>query len=73
MSENDRPPLSSDILEGAAAIAEYLLGTPDQRRRIYWLAENQSLPLFRLGQTLCARKSTLSQWIGEQERAGIEV
>ena len=28
MSENDRPSLSSDILEGAAAIAEYLLGTP---------------------------------------------
>ncbi len=73
MSENDRTSLSSDILEGAAEIAEYLLGTRDQRRRIYWLVEKQSLPVFRLGQTLCARKSTLSHWIGEQERAGIEV
>ena len=73
MSENDRSPLSCDILEGAAAIAEWLLGTPEQRRRIYWLAEKQSLPVFRLGQTLCARKSTLNQWIGEQERAGVEV
>ncbi len=64
-------PLSSDILEGADKIANFLFGDPGQRRRVYWLAEKQSLPVFRLGQLICARKSTLQKWIEKQEQTGI--
>jgi hypothetical protein len=32
--------------------------------------QNQKLPVFRIGQTICARPSTLRQWISEQEAAG---
>jgi hypothetical protein len=63
--------LADDLLEGAAAIADFLFGDPKLRRRVYWLAEKQSLPVFRLGVTLCARPSTLRQWVAEQERAGL--
>ena len=60
-------PLSEDILEGAAQIAAFLFGDAKQRRRIYWLVQKQSLPVFRIGQTICARPSTLRLWISEQE------
>lgn len=63
-------PLADDILEGAAEIAAFLFGDGKQRRRIYWLVQNQRLPVFRIGQTICARPSTLRQWISEQEAAG---
>ena len=63
--------LSSDLLCGAAAIAEFMFGDPKLRRQVYHLAEygrgEQKIPCFRLGAKLCARKSTLSQWITQQE------
>lgn len=70
--EANTAPLSDDLCEGAAEIATFMFGNPGQRRRIYWLAEKQSLPVFRLGQTICARKSTLRDWIAAQERAGFQ-
>ena len=58
--------LATDILRGAAAIANHL-GFP--RRTIYHLIAIGKLPHFRLGETICARKSTLASWIENQERA----
>jgi len=64
------PPLADDLLEGAAQIAAFLFGDGKQRRRVYWLVQKQSLPVFKIGQRICARPSTLRRWIREQEAAG---
>lgn len=61
--DNDNT-LATDLLRGAEAIAEYL-GFP--RRAIYHAATKNHLPHFRIGETVCARKSTLTAWISEQE------
>jgi hypothetical protein len=73
MTKNSaEPPLSEDLLEGAAAIAAFIFGDAGKRRRVYQLAEDgrgeDKLPVFRLGDTLCARRSTLQQWIADRER-----
>ncbi|RWO18650.1 MAG: DNA-binding protein [Mesorhizobium sp.] len=60
--QNDN--LAADILRGADAIAKHL-GFP--RRAIYHLVSIGGLPTFRLGETVCARRSTLAKWIAEQE------
>jgi excisionase family DNA binding protein len=57
-----------DLLSGAEAIAAYIGVKP---RRIYHLAETRRLPVFRIGSTLCARRSTLLRWIEDMERAAI--
>lgn len=56
--------LAADILRGADAIAAHL-GFP--RRAIYHLVAKGRLPHFRLGDTVCARRSTLARWIEQQE------
>jgi hypothetical protein len=63
-----KPLLADDILHGADEIAEFLFGSAEYRRKVYYLAECTRLPLFRLGSTLCARKSVLLNWIADQER-----
>jgi hypothetical protein len=62
-------PLVGDILEGAAAIAQFLYGRsgPKERRRIYWLVESNALPVFYLGQIICARRSTLMREFTQRE------
>ena len=65
--------ISADLLRGAVAIAEFLLGDGGQRRKIYHLAHSGQLPIFRLGSTLCARRSTLIRWIESQEGRSIGV
>lgn len=62
---------SLDMLEGASAIALFLWGEdkPTKRRRVYHLAESNAIPVFYLGQRICARRSKLLDWIAEQERA----
>ena len=62
---------SGDVLEGAAQIAEFLYGSSDtkRRRRIFYLAERRLIPVFRMGETICARRSTLTRWMSEQECA----
>jgi hypothetical protein len=64
--------LDSDLLEGADRIAEFLFGSAKRRRTIYHLAEKSRLPVFRLGAVLCARRSTLTTWIAEQERRAVQ-
>jgi hypothetical protein len=60
--------LADDLLEGAEEIADYVYGNPESRRKIYHLVETSRFPFFRLGTVLCARKSKIEEWIGEQER-----
>lgn len=56
-----------DLLSGADAIAAFM-GL--KVRRVYHLAETERLPVFRLGATLCARRSTLLRWIEGMENQG---
>ncbi len=58
--------LSSDLLEGADEIAEFM--GLESKRRVYHLCESGSLPIFRLGRIICARKSTLLSHIKAQEK-----
>jgi len=76
MIPRGRPPLAHDLLQGADAIAEFLFGDRNCRRRVYHLAtlKRNRLPVAHLGSKLCARRSTLMEWIEEQEaRAGTGV
>ena len=58
------PPLAEDVLRGAAAIASFM---GFDRRTIYHLAAKGALPVFKMGDIVCARKSTLLAWIKQQE------
>jgi hypothetical protein len=58
---------SDDMLRGAHEIAGFLFGDPKERRKVYYLAENSRLPTFKLGAVLCARKSTIMEWVKQQE------
>lgn len=59
--------LGDDLLRGAEEIANFIFGERGSRRKIYYLAETSHLPVFRLGSTLCARRSVLLRWIAGQE------
>lgn len=63
-TEQSAPP---DILKGAAAIAAFLFGSATRRREVYHLVEKGSIPTFKLGSTICARRSTLTTWIAQME------
>jgi hypothetical protein len=65
---NDNIPLAEDMLNGAGEIAAFIYGSSRLRRRVYHLAEKRVLPVFRLGSTLCARRSVLTAWIVAQEQ-----
>jgi hypothetical protein len=67
VSQKTPDELAGDILEGADAIAEFLFGSREHRRKVYYLAECSKLPIFRLGSVLCARKSVLLGFISGQE------
>ncbi len=61
-------PLAGDLLRGAAALAEFIYGDAKERRKIYHHAEKGDLPLFKIGSTICGRKSVILQRIAERER-----
>jgi hypothetical protein len=61
------PRLGDDILRGADEIAMFLYGDAGHRRKVYNLTQSDRLPHFRLGNTICARKSVLIGWIKAQE------
>ena len=50
--------LRDDLLTGAAEISKY---TGLHKRKIYYAADRQYLPITRMGQTLIARKSELDR------------
>ncbi|GEL42258.1 hypothetical protein MEX01_28490 [Methylorubrum extorquens] len=56
----------NDLLHGVPAIAAEMRLSP---RQIYHLAEKHGLPTFKIGRTVCARRSTLSVWLAEREAA----
>jgi excisionase family DNA binding protein len=60
--------VEGDVLCGAAAIGRFLFGANAKRRTVYNLVEKKRIPHFRIGTSLCARKSVLLAWIAEQER-----
>lgn len=64
------PALADDLLRGADAIAQFVFGDAGQRRKVYYYASEAKvkLPIFRMGNVICARKSKLIDWIESQER-----
>jgi hypothetical protein len=61
--------LGDDLLHGAEAIAVFVFGNEKHRRKIYYYAGDAKvrLPVFRIGNVICARKSKLIEWIEAQE------
>jgi hypothetical protein len=57
--------ISADMLRGAKGIASFLGITP---RKVYYLVGRQELPVFRLGNQLCARRSTLLRHLNALEK-----
>jgi hypothetical protein len=64
--------LADDLLRGAEDIAEFLFGTKKERRRVYWLIERGQLPVFKLGETWFARKSSIISAIEAREQPVIK-
>jgi hypothetical protein len=62
-------PLSEDLLRGAEEIAIFMFGDVKHRRKVYYLTGEapRGLPHFKIGSVICARKSTIQNWIKEQE------
>ncbi|AWJ87619.1 DNA-binding protein (plasmid) [Azospirillum sp. TSH58] len=56
--------ISADLMPGADKIAGFL---GMDRRTVYHLAQTGKIPVFRMGNTICARKSTILRWIADQE------
>ncbi len=61
--------LADDLLRGADAIATFVFGSTKHRRKVYYYASDAKvrMPVFRIGNVICARKSTLIEWIERQE------
>lgn len=64
--------LGDDLIIGAAGLAEYLFKDRSKRRKIYHLAAQGLLPVFKIGPELAGRKSTLLRFIGEREQAVVD-
>lgn len=62
--------LSDDLLRGADEIAKFMFGDVKHRRKVYYLTGEapRGMPHFKMGSVICARKSTLLNWIEQQER-----
>lgn len=56
----------SDLLYGVPAIATHL-GLTD--RTVYHLHGKGTLPTFKVGKVVCARRSSLATWLAKQEAA----
>ncbi|MDP4006398.1 DNA-binding protein [Methylobacterium sp. NEAU K] len=67
-------PLAKDLMTGAEAIARFMFGDASEtnKRRVYHAASELGLPTFRIGATLCARRTTILAWITKQEQQGSE-
>ena len=64
-------PLAQDLMSGAGSIAQFMFGDDAEatRRKVYHAADKLGLPCFKIGGTLCARRSTILSWIERQENA----
>lgn len=65
----DVPSIGDDLLRGADEIARFMFGDVKHRRKVYYLTGDakKGLPYFKIGSLICARKSTLLNWVAEQE------
>ena len=47
-----------------------MFGDAKHRRKVYYLTGEapRGMPHFKMGSVICARKSTLLNWIAQQER-----
>lgn len=63
------PNIGDDLLRGADEIAKFMFGDVKHRRKVYYLTGDakKGLPYFKIGSLICARKSTLLNWVAEQE------
>ncbi len=61
-------PNVADLLHGTAEIANHL-GL--RRRQVEGMIARRTIPTFRLGKTVCARRSTLNAFIAEREADAI--
>lgn len=60
-------PDSADLLYGVKAIGQFLgLTRPQAQHRI----DEGTIPTFRMGSTICARRTSLRTWLAECERGG---
>ena len=66
-------PKAEQPIRGAEAIAEYIFGNRESRRKVYYLAEKTRIPIFRLGATLCMRPSAYRSWLESQEARATHV
>ncbi len=55
---------NADLLYGAIAIARFLGIMPRQTRHLSFTGR---IPTFKIGRNVCARKSTLTAWLEQQE------
>lgn len=60
--------LANDMLTGGGEISRFVYGDESGRRKIYHLAKTTDIPVFKLGELLCARKSKLIAWIERLEQ-----
>jgi hypothetical protein len=64
-SPDTRDHLSDDLMLGAVALGDWL-GIPP--RKVFYMAEHNQLPLFKIGGKLAGRKSTITEHIAKLER-----
>lgn len=57
---------NADLLYGVPAIAGHLNVRP---RQAHHQIEKGGLPIFRIGGVICARRTTIANWIADQEAA----
>lgn len=64
-------PLANDLMVTVKPIAEFMFGDDSEanRRKVYHAADKLGLPLFKMGGSLCGRRSTILKWIEAQESA----
>ena len=60
MNDDDQ----NDLLYGAKAIGAHL---GMRWQQVYHRARSGEIPTFRIGDTICSRKSTLKAWLDEKE------
>jgi len=60
-------PVSAGLLYGVPAIAAFLDMEEPQARH---LCDNGTVPTFKIGRIVCARRSTIVAWLEEREAAG---
>ncbi len=61
--------LADDLLDGAAEIGAFMNWN---QRRVFYAAEHNLIPIFRIGNRLCARKSSLRRRIEDLEQRATE-